>query len=245
MHSLHKLILTVASLVTLVLLAATFLLYSASSSRLIEQATHQQSATIARLTFANMLQLMTLGWNREQVVNFTSKAAQSLTNRPVRIDFYRGKPVEQKFGMVRQQIVDNEIQAALQHGKASESTSERGGRYVYPLVADDRCLGCHENARKGDVLGAISVLTSFDRGLNETRRLMLIILLLIMPLPIVGAALVVWFMNSRFERFYAQLDASLGHAARTGEAIDLSRVKPGFSELGEILDRIHLLLRQR
>jgi hypothetical protein len=237
MKSLNKVILLVAAAVSLFMLVGVYLLFSGFGDRMMQQAAFSQSSVVANLTFSNMFQLMNQGWKRDQVIEFSQNATKSLAGSPLRIDFYRGDLVSKRYGSVSQPPMSSELERAMRTGKPVEVALEQGGRYIYPLVADQRCLSCHENVKVGNVMGAITVDASYDKFINDARQLLMLILFMLAPLPFIAAWLVTIYLDSRINRFVRQVDGVIGRAETSGAALDFSVVKPTWSELDEILDR--------
>lgn len=241
MKSLNKFILLVAAAVSLIMLVGVYFLFSGFGDRMMQKAAFSQSSVVANLTFSNMFQLMNQGWKRDQVIEFTQSATKSLVNSPLRIDFYRGDLVSQKYGLILQPPMSTELERAMRTGKAVEVALPQGGRYIYPLVADQRCLSCHENVKVGNVMGAITVDASYDRFIDDSRKLLMLILMLLAPAPFIAAWLVTIYLDSRINRFIRQVDVVIGQSETSGAALDFSSVKPSWSELDEILDRFKRL----
>jgi hypothetical protein len=237
MNSLNKVILLVAAVVSLVMLVGVYLLIVGFGERMMQSAALSQSSTVSRLTFENMYQLMLQGWKRDQVIAFTEKTTKSLAGEPLRIQFYRGEVVDQLYGPVKQNPITPELEKVMRTGKPLEVATPKGGRYIYPLVADKRCMGCHQNAKIGEVMGAITVDTQYDQFIDDSRQLVMIVLLILAPLPFIAAWLVTVYLHNRMHRFVVQIDSALLQSDKDGgKPVDLSNVKPAWSELDEILD---------
>lgn len=242
MKSVSKMILVVSGLLSVGLMVAFYFLVSGFSNYAMQQAAFSQARIVSNLAFSNMYQLMNKGWKRDQVLDFTLGAADSLEGSPVRIEFWRGERVNQLYGTIPQGARDRHVETALRTGRSQEVATEQGGRYVYALVAEDRCLSCHGNAKKGDVLGAIAVEAKFERFMQDTRQLLMVVLLLIAPLPFIAGWLVALYLHSRMERFATQMDTVIAQVeSQPAAAPDFSPVKPRFLELEEILARIRKL----
>lgn len=239
MKTLSKFILLVAALVSLGLVLGIYATFSGFGERMMQRAAFSQSQVVARLTFSNMYQLMSQGWKRDQVITFTKSATDSLTGSPLKIQFYRGEAVSRTFGQVIQSPPDAAVAEALRTGRSSEVASAEGARFVYALKADASCLSCHVKAAKGEVLGVITVDSRYEKFIGDSRKLLLLILLLLAPTPLIAAWLVAVYFDRRVDRFVGQIDAALD-AAGDGKP-EFSGVRPGWSELEEILQRFKRL----
>lgn len=238
MKSLNKIILAVAAIVSVVMVVAVYFLFSGFGDRMMQKAAFSQASIVSRLTFSNMFQLMNQGWKRDQVIAFTNSATQSLADSPLRIEFYRGELVEKQYGSIAQAAMTPELGKVLRSGRPQEIVTPSGGRYIYPLLADQRCLSCHENVKVKQVLGAITVEARYENFIDDTRKLLMIILLILAPAPFVAAWLVTIYLDNRINRFVGGIDAALDRSRASGEPLDFSKVKPAWGELEEILDRI-------
>lgn len=239
MQSLHRIILLVAAAVSLLLAAGTYLLFSGFGDHMMQKAAFSQGRIVASLTFSNMFQLMSQGWNREQVVTFTRSATDALAGSPLRIEFHRTEAVARDHGEVAQPAPDAALADALRTGRSKEIAVPGGGRYIQPLVAEQACLSCHPKARKGEILGAITVEAKYDKFIDDTRKLLMLILLVMTPVPFLAAMAVVVYLDRRMQRFVGQIDAALESAGSA--APNFSGVDPHCAELDSVLDRFKRL----
>lgn len=245
MKSLNRMILLVAAAVSVLLVFGIYLLFSGFGDRMMQKAAFSQSAVVAKLTFSSMFQLMNQGWTRDQVIAFTDSAVDSLGESPMRIEFHRSELVSRQYGEVPQAAMNDDLAKVMASGRPREVAGDKGGRYFYPLIADERCLSCHAGIKKGDVLGAITVEASFDRFIDDTRKLLMMILLLMTPAPFLAAWLVTLYIDSRVNRFTGDLDAVLDEAGKTGQPPDFTRIRPAWHELDDILERMKRLVGPR
>ena len=241
MKSLNKIILLVAAVVSLLMVVGVYLLFSGFGDRMMQKAAFSQSQIVAKLTFSNMFQLMSQGWKRDQVIAFTRSATNSLDGTPLSIDFYRGELVNALYGEVAQAAPSDEVLQAMRTKRPREVATEQGGRYIYPMVVDERCLACHGNTRKGDVLGVITVEAKYDAFIDDSRKLLMLVLLLLAPTPFVAAWLVTRYLDSRINRFTKRVDQALDKADAAGNAPDFAAVRPSWHELDDILERFKRL----
>ena len=236
MKSLSKIILFVAALVSLLLVVGIYALFSGFGERMMQHAAFARSEVAARLTFSNMFQLMTQGWKREQVLAFTRSATDSLAGSPLRIQFHRGEPVGRDYGAAAAQgAPDQAVTEALRTGRSAEVLTPTGARFVYALKAEESCLRCHAKAAKGEVLGVISVETRYEQYMGDTRKLLMLILVLLAPLPFIAAWIVAVYFDRRVDRFVGAIDAALDSAP--GGQPDFNSVKPSWAEMDDILAR--------
>lgn len=241
MKSFSRLILLVAASVSVLLLAGSYFFFSGFGNHLLRNSAVKQADTVAQLTFSSMYQLMSKGWTRQQVIEFADNAASSMANTPTRITFYRAEPVSRQFGEVKNQTLDDELATALNSGRTRQVDQQGGLVYHMPLVAQDNCLRCHTQAKRGDVLGAITVRTEFAQEMNNASMYMFLILLLLSPLPFIAALMVAVHLEHRFEDFNHALDA-VAEEIKAGKPADFSRVPVRYHEFDDVLVRVKKLL---
>ncbi|MFZ5484493.1 MAG: hypothetical protein ACOZB0_09715 [Pseudomonadota bacterium] len=242
MQSFARLILWVAAAVSCLLLVASYYFFTGFSEQMMKKSAYQQADTIAQITFSSMYQLMSQGWKRDQVITFADHAAASVANTPTRITFYRAEPVSRQYGAVNGQALDAEAQAALESGRPRQVDGDKALTYHLPLVAQDNCLRCHSQAKRGDVLGLITVRTEFGDRVKENRLHMLLVLVLLAPLPFVAALLVAVHLDRRFEDFAAGLGA-VEADMKAGHPADFSKVPVNYREFQDVLTRIRGLFK--
>lgn len=241
MTSLNKIILLVAAVVSLLMVVGVYMLFSGFGDRMMQKAAFSQSQIVAKLTFSNMFQLMNQGWKRDQVIAFTRSATDSLDGTPLSIEFYRGELVSALYGEVAQAAPSEEVLQAMRSKRPREVATEQGGRYLYPMLVDERCLACHANAQKGDVLGVITVEAKYAGFIDDSRKLLMLVLMLLAPTPFIAAWLVTLYLDSRITRFTERVDQALDQADAAGGAPDFAAVQPSWHELEEILARFKRL----
>jgi hypothetical protein len=241
MKSFARLIMLVAASVSVFLLATSYLFFTGFSDHTLKNASAKQADTVAQLTFSSMYQLMSKGWTRAQVVEFADHTASSMADTPTRINLYRAEPVSRQFGAPESQAPDDELALALRSGRTRQVDRDGGLTYHMPLVAQDNCLRCHTQAKRGDVLGAISVDIRFGEAMRETSLHMFLVLLLLAPTPFIAALMVAVHLERRFDDFSAGLDA-VADEVKAGKPADFSRVPVRYQEFGGILERIRKLL---
>lgn len=242
MLSISRLILVVAVAIALVLVAGTYLLFTGFGDRMLQQSAVQHSQSLARLTFTSMYQLMNQGWKRDQVEAFADSVSKSVVGMPMKIDIYRSDLVSGQYGSVSQGAPDERLATALRTGQDWDSVSADGVRYLMPMKAKSECLGCHSSAKTGDVLGVITIQTGYQQLMGETRLHLMLVLLMLAPLPIVGALIVAAVLDHRMDGFVRQLDEAI-ERAEPGKTPDFNGVQTRFSEFRELLGHFKRLVK--
>lgn len=206
----------------------------------------QQSAdALAQTTFAAMYQVMSTGWRRWQVEAFIASVAESASKgTPTVLNIYRGPVVETDHGKIDQPPLDARIEEAFASGQAIREAPPGGARYLMPLVANERCLRCHDAAKEGDVLGVIEVKQDFGPLLAQSRRDFLLWMAGLSPLLMLAAAFAVWRVSRRIERSIAGVGESIAevNAVADLKRLELLRHDPGFEEFERLLLRLDVLV---
>ncbi len=213
----------------------------------IKQNALQSATALAQVTFNGMYQIMSTGWRRKQAEAFIESTRAATRNSPTTVQIYRGAVVAGEYGEIRQPALDETLQRVLDSARAE--SREAGGqvRNVIPLVAEARCLRCHDNAAVGDVLGAIDVRQDLAPLIEQSRREFVGMLGLLAPLAMIVAAFAVWVVNRRIERSIELVDESVSgvNAVADLKQLQFDRHDLGFDELnrlfahlGELVDKL-------
>lgn len=158
----------------------------------VEKSAEGISDTIARSTFNAMYLVMSQGWNRDQLEHFIDELERGNQNSDLNLSIYRGEAVTELFGPIDQPPFDAPIQQALRDGLPQLlSSNEDGQRYLYPLLAEARCLLCHTNVDTGDALGLIEVKQDTSAQVREAEQTLIAYLALISPVPLLFAWLAI------------------------------------------------------
>ncbi|WP_240609850.1 putative bifunctional diguanylate cyclase/phosphodiesterase [Billgrantia endophytica] len=124
---------------------------------IIARQAERTSETLARQSFNSMLQVMRQGWSREQREAFIADTRSIHAGSPYQFEIYRGELVSERYGEIDQPPRDIAIGEAFESGEERVYRESGQVRRVMPLVATSDCLGCHQNAAIGDVLGVIDI----------------------------------------------------------------------------------------
>jgi methyl-accepting chemotaxis protein len=98
---------------------------------------------------------------------------------------------------------DTLIQAVLQNKEMKiiekDENNHHTIRMIQPMIAEEKCLTCHYNAKIGDTLGAMDLVISLDKndaGIEATKTTLLILLIIGSILFAIGAS--IFFMKEIF-----------------------------------------------
>ena len=231
-------ILTASAVVAVGFLGLGYVAVNRVLDHTVRQSALDSSSTLARVTFASMYQLMSTGWSRQQAEQFLGAVAGAAKDTPTHVQIFHGGIVVQDYGEIAQPPIDGPLNEALSKGKPITETLDSGIRYLMPLVADERCLGCHAHAVAGSVLGAVEVRQDFSPLLEKAHGDFLLWLLVIAPLASAVAAVVVWRLNRRLEQSIAVVDRAV---AQVGAVADLRKLQFADHDLG--FDELNNLFR--
>ncbi|MCL7744423.1 bifunctional diguanylate cyclase/phosphodiesterase [Guyparkeria hydrothermalis] len=230
MRTIKSFILAMSLLVSLLFFGGAYLIVSSIFNQSVQQSALKDSDLLARSTFASMYQLMSTGWTREQLEQFVQANREALAGSGYELDIFRAPAVERQYGEIDQAPIDDTVAAVFDSGETREQVvSEHAIRYIFPLKAEEKCLSCHATAERGDVLGVIDVEQDFSGAVAEARENFFFWLILLAPLPVIGAGLITLLVNSRITRSVELLEEN---AEKVNRVADLRKLSLGDTDLG-------------
>lgn len=196
-----------------------------------------QAREAARVSFAAMYGIMSQGWTRAQAERFLDGIHAGRSESGLKVAIYRGAAVEARYGSIAQPVPDALVDAALRHGEAADRLADGVFRSAIPLKAEARCLGCHDNAGMGEVLGAIEVSQPYAQVLQHARSAFYLSALPSLLLGLLLAGTAVWWVGRLISRSVSEVERSLDSINKVS---DLRHLTPGkhrhsFSEI----ERVH------
>jgi diguanylate cyclase (GGDEF)-like protein len=241
--TIRGLLMTAAVVFSLALFSLIVLLVSALHERAVRDEAAKNSDLLAQVTFSAMFQLMSTGWNREQLESFSAGIGKAVANSPSTITIYRGKRIEELFGSLPDKQPDTVVRAVLDGGGASRIEAGDEVRSVFPVVAQAVCQRCHYNVQVGEVMGAIDVHQQVSATIAEARRRLVIMVLPVVPLALVATLLMAGYINRRITQSIDLLAEDIQSVTRVA---DLRRLGArsgdfGFAEFGAISHEIRQL----
>jgi len=239
-------IMSASAVVAIAFFAVGYFAISRILEHTVREDARQSSATLARLTFASMYELMSTGWNRRQAEQFLEAVRGAARDTPAQVEIYRGPVVARDYGEIAQPPLDEALQRLLAGGPATTETLASGIRYLMPLVADERCLSCHRSATAGATLGVIEVRQDFAGLVTRANREFLLWLLAIAPLAMGIAAAVVWRVNRRLEQSIAVVDAAVTEVEAVSDLrkLQFAQHDLGFDELNRLFGHLGELIEK-
>jgi methyl-accepting chemotaxis protein len=92
-------------------------------------------------------------------------------------------------------VLNNKTTKVIEKNENSHHTI----RMIKPMIAEDKCLSCHYNSKKGDTLGAMDLVISLDKIDEDiTSTMTILYIALIIGLIIFGISASVFFMKEIF-----------------------------------------------
>ena len=214
--------------VSILFFGGSYLLLDRIFGEVLRANAEQTSEAAAKVTFAAMYQLMSQGWSRSQADAFVHGTAEAGTSG-LSEQIYRSQLVTDLFGTIAQPPLDDDLRLAMTSGSVQKRDNDHVARHIYPLLAEERCLRCHINARAGDVLGAVEVRQDFTHLLADARRQLLTAFAPLLPAALIVAALAVWWVGRRIEGAVERLQADFEQVQAVD---DLRRIAVADHDLG-------------
>jgi hypothetical protein len=202
------------------------------------------AAATAQVTFAGMYELMSTGWTRQQAEKFIGSIRQASSSAGLKVQIYRGPVVEANFGPIDQPALDEGVESVIARGLPVNDSVGGMGRYLMPLVANDRCPVCHTKAKAGDTLGVIEVKEDTGALVARAREQFLLWLLAFAPLAMAGAAFAVWQVNRRIEQSIEIVNDSVMKVGVVGDLrkLEFAGRDLGFEELNRLFRHLGKLV---
>jgi len=159
--------------------------YLSSTLHTLSNNTTKKSLTmLSESIFQTMTGSMMLG--DSSVVQDAFKAARSIEGIE-RLDISKSKAVQEVYAPDEKFATDPLIVDVLTNGIQKVIEKNENGhhtiRMLKPMVAEERCLSCHYNAKEGYILGAMDLVISLD---NADENIMQTNLTLTIALVIIG-----------------------------------------------------------
>ncbi len=215
-------LLAVALGVSSLIFLLSYFIISSVYNEMVREDARVVSKLISQQTFNSMYQVMSRGWSRQDVETFLQSLRESTSDTGYRIEIYRGPKVERLFGAIKQPNMDQAIHTVFATGNRVQTNTDEINRELFPLHAEERCLKCHVNAVRGEVLGVIELTQNIAPLLNRARSEFMRVILWIAPLPILAAFLVALYITREIKR---PIDKLRNYVTNMGSLSDLRELK--------------------
>lgn len=235
-RSIKQLILSGALLASLALFALSYLVASSIFERVLTQNAQKSAITLSELTFDKMYEVMSKGWNREQLNQFITDTQQAFQHSNTHIEIYRSDSVKQIYGEIDQQPkpeVIEWVQKAFDTGQEQNHAFNDTRINLKPLKAEARCLSCHANVSSGDVLGIMHIEQDLGREISEAKTQFFWFFLLLLPLPLVMAYAIATHLSKVIHRAIDGLHQQI-HSIQKVRDLKKVELNPVLSEYREL-----------
>lgn len=204
---------------------------------IVEKNAFDVSRSVSSQVMDSMLQLMEKGWTRAELETFFRSYNGKTDQPPYRVEIYRGPIVEELYGRAGQGEMDAEVRTALEKGVSGASKANYTIKNTYPIVAEDKCLRCHSNARPGNVLGVVRVIQDTERTITRAEKKIAVIFFVLLPVPLLMVFFIIIFLNAKIhystELFHEKI-RNIG-SVRDLTKLDMGSINLSFDELNLIL----------
>jgi hypothetical protein len=170
--SIKNLILAGAILASLALFGLSYLMASHIFERVLTQNAQKGATTLSQLTFDKMYEIMSQGWNREQLSQFLQDTQLAYQRSDIELAIYRSQRVSALYGEFKQTIspqIASWIEPVFRNGEAAMHAEGDVRISLLPLKAEARCLHCHSNVQVGDVLGVMHIEQDLSSEIYEAK----------------------------------------------------------------------------
>ncbi|WP_239995639.1 putative bifunctional diguanylate cyclase/phosphodiesterase [Nitrincola tibetensis] len=203
----------------------------------------QTSKSIADHTFSLMFEIMSQGWTREELEHFISTTKAAYQNSPFEFEIYRSDKVSELYGVINQRDADTHVEQLFAGSDAKIIDSANHTRRLFPLNAEQACLGCHTNAAIGDALGVIEIVEDKRLISDEIRRghLLLFIIcgILTLIVSLIIANKVARRINLSMDHLRTRLESV--NTVTDFKHLDISDVDFYFEEFNNTFSHIRIL----
>lgn len=190
-RSLSKTMLLGALIAALVVFSMTMVAASRIFTESLSHQTERSAETLITLSFNNMYQIMSKGWNRDELLGFLAEMEKTYAEHDLRFSLYRSDIVNGQFGKLANNI-DSDMQPLYDQVLSTKESltveTPHGLQTLKPLVAQPICLQCHTQAKVGDVLGIMGVQQPISQTVNTARNEFILLMMVLLPIPLLFAA---------------------------------------------------------
>lgn len=245
-YRLKSFVLIAVLFVSFISFNSAYLITSGIYRNILQEQAFEVSNAISQQVLGSMLQLMDRGWTRKELNKFLSSLNGMEGQLPYSVDIYRGPAVEALFGVIPRVEMATDVKNVFSTGKVSTARSGYTIKNIYPVKARQDCLGCHTNAKDGEVLGVVEVRQDTKSTLVKAEKKIAFIFLLLLPVPLLMSFIIVVFINARIksstELFHDKIkDIS---SVRDLTKLELENINLGFEEFNQILLEIDKFVKK-
>jgi len=240
MKKLRNFIVASAFIGHIIMFVIIYLVISLSFEGLLVSQIKSTSKGFADTTFNSAFRLMRRGWTKSEIEEFLKANSEALNGTLYSIDVFNGGEIRQD------QMEDKEVLEVLSKGKEKSLKVGNTVRYLYPLNVEWECLKCHTKAKVGDTLGVIDIKNDLSPAIWNARKRNFKFLLLISPIPIIGAFSVAGMLSRRINRSAGLLHRRVENVNRVRDlkAFEMEDVDLSFEEFNALFKELKRLIQK-
>ncbi|MBT0960935.1 putative bifunctional diguanylate cyclase/phosphodiesterase [Denitromonas iodatirespirans] len=228
--SIRLFILLTSAVVGLVFVGGSWYAVTSGFEETLARHARNQAEESARLTQAMLYEVMNTGWYPEQAQAFNAALRASNPDMTIRIHNAAAPGATPA-----DRASDPLLREVLESGAVREQTVKGNLRSVFPLVAEARCLSCHNLAQEGQVLGAIEVRTPLAQVVAEA---LWAFFFSAMPSILLGIGIAsggVWWVSRRIGRSVEAVEEQVDAISSVADLKALSNpAEQPFAEIARI-----------
>ncbi|WP_432823747.1 putative bifunctional diguanylate cyclase/phosphodiesterase, partial [Trichloromonas sp.] len=195
------------------------------------------SRGVAGQISGSLLQLMERGWTRKELLTFLAPVVRANPQMPVGVALYRADSVTGQYGAVDAAMRDKAVREVMASGVSRSFEKDNVLSEVVAVKAESACLGCHEGAAPGDVLGVLSINQDLSASIWDIQRTFILVFLFLSPLPFLMGWLVSRWVTRRVARATTLLHGEIKNVNSVKDltALRLDSDRTDFAEINAIL----------
>ncbi|QAR33730.1 EAL domain-containing protein [Geovibrio thiophilus] len=229
MKSIKHYILASTLLTAFLVFAGVYLISSYSYNKLLLGYADKTARIMLEQTFNSLYVAMERGASREELEYIIENITKSFDNNDMSIEIHRGYAVSEMFGYVRQNEPDNLVSEAFRSGVIRTVHTSDSLTEVMPVIAEKKCLTCHDNVIEGDVMGVIKTTQNFFFLQDKTARNIRLLLMFILPVPLLIGVIISFFVSRRLKLMLEKLHSSISNINSVEDLKSISLQRSDFS----------------
>lgn len=243
MKSIKHYILASTLLTAFLVFAGVYTISSYSYNKLLFGYADKTARVMLEQTFNSLYVAMERGASREELEYTIENITKSYDSSDMSIEIHRGYAVSEMFGYVRQNDQDNLVNEAFRSGVMRTLHTSDSLTEVMPVIAEKKCLTCHDNVIEGDVIGVIKTTQNFFFLQDKTARNIRLLLMIILPVPLFIGIVISFFVSRRLKQMLDKLHSSISNinSVEDLKSVSLQRSDYSLMEVAAINEEIEEL----
>ncbi len=213
--------------------------------RSISQIAGDEARKTSELIFLNLYGSMKRGWSKADIESIVVSVQETLPDTEVHL--YRGSRVRELYGegsgKHSEKPADERVKEVFETAAPMLVEQGRLLRFLYPMVVEQECLGCHANAKVGDVNGIIEVLLPTEQ-LRVPLEFTISSVTYIFTLAILLLGVLIFYSVRRFLLRPVEQLSRHTRTFGTHSGVRLPDIDHSFHEISSLHDNFNQLLDQ-